>query len=79
MCCLNDREVLHIWMEYQVHVHEESHVVYCEWWVVLVLVIIICEKNACLFVWSYVKSTCGEISYTKGQWLHLCLNVWMQL
>ena len=34
-------------------------VVYCEWRDVLVLVIIILEKRACLFVRSYVKSVCG--------------------
>ena len=29
--------------------------VYCKWWGVLMLVIIICEKSVCLLVKSYVK------------------------
>ena len=32
---------------------------YCEWWDVLVFVIITHEKSACLFVNKNVKSICG--------------------
>ena len=36
--------------------------VYCEWWDILVLMIITCEKSACLFVRNYVLSVCGTKS-----------------
>ena len=41
--------------------------VYYEWWNISVLVIIIHEKNACLFVGSYVMSICGgeDLKFVK--------------